>query len=238
MKNQYFGDINDYRKYGLLRALTGNGTLRTAVCWMLTPDDGRRDGKRVSYLYYPLMWQHHDPELFNSLRETVLNKKTRDVREAEKTSLLHNACFHAAPVPDGAPEREEYFKSFMDIAQHSEVIFFDPDNGIEVPSMPFGWKGSSKYTYWREIITAFTSGHSVLVYQHFPRIRRDRFVPAIAQEFAARTGALSVYTFKTSCVLFLLACRRRHLESFQNAAVLAEKSWEPHFQITLHLYRH
>jgi hypothetical protein len=45
MKNQYFGDVNDYRKYGLLRALqsTWNGSL--LVAWMLTPDDGGRDGR-------------------------------------------------------------------------------------------------------------------------------------------------------------------------------------------------
>jgi hypothetical protein len=50
MKNQYFGDINDYRKYGLLRAwqAAGNGTL--LVAWMLTPDDGSRDGGSRSYL--------------------------------------------------------------------------------------------------------------------------------------------------------------------------------------------
>ena len=39
MKNQYFGDINDYRKYGLLRILTNGGEIKTAVCWMLTTDD-------------------------------------------------------------------------------------------------------------------------------------------------------------------------------------------------------
>jgi hypothetical protein len=41
VRNQYFGDINDYRKYGLIRALTNHGELRTTVCWMLTPDDGK-----------------------------------------------------------------------------------------------------------------------------------------------------------------------------------------------------
>ena len=35
MKNQYFGDINDYVKYGLLRVFSA--THRVAVCWMLTP---------------------------------------------------------------------------------------------------------------------------------------------------------------------------------------------------------
>jgi hypothetical protein len=41
MKDQYFADINDYRKYGLLRIL-GEG-LRVGVCWMLTKPDGSGD---------------------------------------------------------------------------------------------------------------------------------------------------------------------------------------------------
>jgi len=44
MKNHYFGDVNDYRKYGLIRALTGQGTLNSMICWMLTEDDDRADG--------------------------------------------------------------------------------------------------------------------------------------------------------------------------------------------------
>ena len=40
MKNQYFGDINDYRKYGLLRLIAKKTGLKIGICWMLTPDDG------------------------------------------------------------------------------------------------------------------------------------------------------------------------------------------------------
>jgi len=39
MKNQYFGDINDYRKYGLLRGLSNKGEISTLVCWMLTENE-------------------------------------------------------------------------------------------------------------------------------------------------------------------------------------------------------
>jgi hypothetical protein len=40
MKDQYFGDINDYRKYGLLRILSGmrcsgQSNISAAICWML-----------------------------------------------------------------------------------------------------------------------------------------------------------------------------------------------------------
>jgi hypothetical protein len=37
VKHQYVGDINDYRKYALLRALSAGGANRIGVCWMLTP---------------------------------------------------------------------------------------------------------------------------------------------------------------------------------------------------------
>jgi hypothetical protein len=38
MKNQFFGDINDYRKYGLLRILSGGKRASVAVagCSLLT----------------------------------------------------------------------------------------------------------------------------------------------------------------------------------------------------------
>src|SRR5687768_3003787 len=64
MKNQYFADINDYFKYGILRCL-GKGGLRIAVCWMLTPDDGRSDGRKISYLSNPDRWRNYDPVLFD-----------------------------------------------------------------------------------------------------------------------------------------------------------------------------
>lgn len=53
MKNQYFGDIYDYIKYGLLRRLSHYGNISTAVCWMLTENDDKKDGHRVNYLREP-----------------------------------------------------------------------------------------------------------------------------------------------------------------------------------------
>ena len=73
MKNQYFGDVNDYRKYGLLRLLAGGGTLRIGVCWMLTPNDSGPDGKKTEYLDDRNRdeWQCYDHELYEFLRRKV-----------------------------------------------------------------------------------------------------------------------------------------------------------------------
>jgi hypothetical protein len=71
LKNQYFGDINDYRKYGLLRLLAGVGGLRIGVAWMLTPDDGCSDGGKTGYVKHPEQWRESDPALFRFLAKAV-----------------------------------------------------------------------------------------------------------------------------------------------------------------------
>jgi len=73
VKHQYFGDINDYRKYGLLRLLAKESGLRLGICWMLTPDDGRTDGGKISYLADPERWRNLDPELFDRLGAALEN---------------------------------------------------------------------------------------------------------------------------------------------------------------------
>ena len=76
MKDQYFGDVNDYRKYGLLRAL-GHAGFKTLVVWMLTPNDGRSDGRFTDYLDQPSHWKHYDEELYDALHDWVKVSRPR-----------------------------------------------------------------------------------------------------------------------------------------------------------------
>ena len=85
MKNQYFGDINDYRKYGLIRVLSGCGELSTGVCWMLTPDDGGSDGRKIEYLGKPEKWRLYDPALFDSLLDQIVVRQRREVDGAAES---------------------------------------------------------------------------------------------------------------------------------------------------------
>ena len=80
MKNQYFGDINDFRKYGLLRTIQRESGLGIGVCWFLTADDGGVDGRLMKYLNQPSRWRHYDSELYDKLQ-----------------SLLDTSCTHVGP---------------------------------------------------------------------------------------------------------------------------------------------
>lgn len=50
MKNQYFGDRNDYFKYDLLIFLADQlAAKKLSVIWMRTDDDETQDGQKISY---------------------------------------------------------------------------------------------------------------------------------------------------------------------------------------------
>ncbi len=234
MKNEYFGDMNDYRKYGLLRTLTNSGEIRTAVCWMLTPDDGRGDGGFIDYLEQPEKWCHFDPLLFHHLAQTVLHSGVRNVSEIENSDLLPSCCFHSELVPDDRGARADYHKRAMESARGCDLVFFDPDNGIEVKSKPYGRKDSSKYLYWNEIERFWDAGHSLLIYQHFPRVKRAPFIEAKAHQLMERTGAPEVISFRTSHVVFFLVPQTDRSGFFRKRSEEVERTWGQEIKVDHH----
>ena len=164
MKNQYFGDINDYRKYGLIRLLAGAGEMRTGVCWMLTPDDTKTDGKFTEYLDKPKKFKDFDPDLYEFLSQCI-RKNARDVIEVKNSDIFPSTIFYDPKLEDDAARRKQYFSKMYKLFQDVDLVFFDPDNGLEIKSKSLGQKDSSKYLYWSEVVECYKSGHSILIYQ-------------------------------------------------------------------------
>lgn len=76
MKNQYFGDINDYRKYGLLRVLQSTGS-KLLVAWM--PASGSKESAAIHPatmqprnrpLPFPMRWPDAEREAEYDVRCT------------------------------------------------------------------------------------------------------------------------------------------------------------------------
>jgi hypothetical protein len=173
VKNQYFGDLNDYLKYGMLRAF--GRQMSIAVIWMMTPDDGSNDGRKLEYLdRYGR--RSHDPELFDFLREWRRNDGRRDISLIEESGLLPNCRFFREIVPDDVAGRAQWLERAREFARGSDLVFFDPDNGLPVKSTRPGAKGWSKYVGLEEVHAFYDDGHSILIYQHTDRTPRRNLI--------------------------------------------------------------
>jgi hypothetical protein len=224
MKHQYFGDVNDYKKYGLLRALSRSGKIKLTVCWMLTDSDTRNDGGKTSYFNNPLKWKRHDPALFDALAGEIRNGR-RDVRRAEKIGILPLARYYSKAICDDTVSRDDYFAELLPFARGADLIFFDPDNGLEVKSVKKGKRNSSKYIYWDEVIRSYRLGYSLLIYQHFPRVSRDIFIKKIKDELSNRLNTPQLIFFETSFVLFILIPQKKHVKIFNKSIIEINKTW-------------
>ena len=137
MQDRYVGDIGDFVKYGLLRAL-GKGK-RLGVAWYLRADDGPTgsgDGRHTEYLRQPDDWRHLDPELFDTLKKLV-DEDRRSVAEIQRSGILENAVFADEPlnvdkvaVRDRECWRREWFERVKDALSDCDLVFADPDNGL------------------------------------------------------------------------------------------------------------
>jgi hypothetical protein len=193
---------------------------------MLTADDGSRDGGNISYLRSPEKWERFDPDLYAGLSALLQLGPARQVSLIESSKLLPRTSYYSAAVPDGRDERDVWRTGMLDAASGVDLVFVDPDNGIEIPSKPVGRKGSSKYVTWKELQELWDAGCSLLIYQHFRREPREAFAARMASELRRRTGAPFTEALRTAHVLFLLVAQAEHEALFRKAISDAATPWE------------
>lgn len=225
MKNQYFGDVNDFRKYGLLRTIQRASGLSIGVCWFLTADDGGADGGLRKYLNQPRRWRHYDSELFDKLQRLLDPDVRRSVSHAHAWGLVPGTLYFDELLGDRRSARFAYFEAARHALGNRDLIFVDPDNGIEIPSTKLGAAGSSKYVYWAELQAIYAAGHSILVYQHFPRVVRDRFIPFLAGRLNEELPESTVVAFSTPYVVFFLVQQPKHADALDLAARAVQQQW-------------
>lgn len=226
MKSQYFGDVNDYLKYGLIRRLTANGLVKATICWMLTEDDGRADGLKLDYLEKE-EYRKYDPKLFDKLHQIVKKEDNRSIQQAEEKDLIPSAMYYSAYLTDSKQQREAYFKDFHSIiAKDCSLIFFDPDNGLAVKSIAKRNKNSCKYIFPDEIKACYDRGFSILLYQHFTREKRETFIQNKVEECKALVNVQKVLVYQTAHVVFLLLPQDAHLQGFLQHSSGITEEWE------------
>ncbi len=135
---------------------------------------------------------------------------------------------------DAERDRNQYFDTFLETAKGSDLVFFDPDNGMEIRSAPYGRKNSSKFLFWQEAISTYEQGHSLLIYQHFRRQERESFIRELSSEFECKLSAPEVFSFRTNNVVFFLIPQRCHLDVMTKASIVVAQKWQGQIAVDYH----
>lgn len=239
MQNRYTGDIGDFSKLGILRALQDIG-LTIGINWYLTPDETHNsDGRHINYLDQE-RFRKCDEKLWLELNNIVKSKK-REVRLLERESIL-DATFYSrlldfagkAKIERQSLRREWHFEA-VNTLTGNDMVFVDPDNGLIVPSAK-GKPKENKYALVEELADYYASHSSVIYYQHKAR-KKDKFyihqhASLISSEIFSGAIGFALKFITTSQRYYFFILQPQHQERVEMAiqSMLAS-SWSDHFKL-------
>jgi hypothetical protein len=238
MQHRYVGDFGDYVKLGILRAIASGR--RLGIAWWLYRDEvHNKDGKHTKYLDEPDRWKAFDPALFEKLK-TVGSTGNRHISLLEDLNILPGAVFASEPILVSGPShqrtkaREIWFSSVLRTLASADLVFVDPDNGIQPENFSLAKKKAGKAVSYEELRALALPDRPLVVYHHQTRRKGGHLA-----EISHLTGLFRENGFKTvdairapnysPRVFFIL---NGSLQIRERAASLTEKwkgalSWHP-----------
>lgn len=175
MKNQYAGDVGDYTKLGILRGLENAG-FSIGLNWYLTLDEPEHsktftDGKHTKFLECDC--DTPDIDLYCALQKIGLSNN-RTVARLERAKLFENTLFWNK-ILEGKSRDKWHLKALKKLGKR-DVIFLDPDNGLEVKSTNPYSKNGNKYTTYKEAADYYVQGSTVIIYNHRDRKPENEYL--------------------------------------------------------------
>ena len=245
MQNKYVGDLGDYGKYALVKKIAST-EYKVGVNWYLMDDEENNDGKHIRYLCKK-QYRECDPIIFDYLRDIVFENK-RSVESVEVGGILgDNVSFYSQPiiipknvrVTEKRAFRKKWHERAFEKLRDCDIVFLDPDNGLEVKSVsPYsaGKKNGGKYVAISELAEYYNSGKSVIVYNHRDRSKKQdyysKFLKICEEEnICIRNVFIMNYKRGTSRDYIFFA-QEKHRENLMDACKeLVKTNWKKHFEL-------
>ncbi len=155
------GGVGDFGKFALLRHLMKDR--RLAVCWYLSSEsvEAKDRDRHFDYLKRPDDFRHFAPEVFDQLVEFDGGSRALidPLTELHMSKILENAVFLRQEVPRRAPLRRQWFDTLVDSVRGTNLVFLDPDCGIQGKRLTTGHVALAEIAALRLPDRALIIGH-------------------------------------------------------------------------------
>lgn len=199
MQDRYAGDIGDFGKFGMLRALASEG-FSIGINWYKFGTPTRELAVNDGVKLIPDELASCDQVLADTLR-AISTSPSRSIKALEAAELVPSARYYSSTVP--VEGRLEWHEKALSALSDTDLIFLDPDNGLLVKSVGKRSAKSPKYTFYEEVAGYIARGQSVVVYNHHSRKKRAVYFNEIHDKLLAAVPeayGISAITFPKGSV--------------------------------------
>ena len=255
MQNRYVGDVGDFGKYGLLRALCqpegrDGLALQLGVVWYLTPDENHNnDGRHIGYLEPTAkndkIFRSCDPDLYDTLADLVMGgaRNVLAIRQSEvlpkgtvyyECSLNLNIGELYSNSAKRSQARREWVQDAVQAMENCDLVFVDPDNGIGSVAQAHSRRGA-KYVLLEELMPYFNRGQSLIIYHHLNRsadanTQISRRVAELEKSLAVRDRIIALRYRRGSARVFFVVLSLSCLKILnQRISSFLRSPWSDHF---------
>jgi hypothetical protein len=227
-------------------------SLNVGVVWYLVPDETHNsDGKHIHYLdpsaYNQERYRDCDPTLYDTLREIVRSNR-RSVSSIRNCQVLPlGARFYEAVLTFDRPDDQSDFTREHRVARRKawlhdalkftvgcDIVFVDPDNGLEVKVGPYQRRGP-KYVFFDELLPYLERDQSLVIYHHIGRqgSASDQIRERLTQMKSnlGREAFALLYHRGSARAFFIVPAPRHRANLVSKAEMLMQSSWSRHFEL-------
>ena len=190
MKRQWLGDDHDVRKYCLLKYIYQTlDNIPIIINWMITEEESQKeqqiafennlcDNNSILILANDISdYKHkHDTRHFDGIITILKNHKIEITPFSNKLPNITNVIANNQSMKQRNQRdickqlRKNWLLKFIETIKRDSIVFFDPNNGLEIPSLKKSVTRikSDNYIFCEEILSTLNNGHvkGVFVYQH------------------------------------------------------------------------
>jgi hypothetical protein len=227
MQDKYAGDVGDFGKFILLNELlkVSGRQLRLGVNWyrVTRPEKSNNDGRHVSYLdpknTNAARFQTCAPGIYSKLRSLV-EANNRSIRALERSMILpQDTIFFSTPLPYGSKElakriieRDNWYLESADKLRFADVLFLDPDNGIQTERVRKTQTRSIKYALVDEVCGFARVCDLLVLYNHRDHTPIEQYLQkftTVHKQLGQSTGLRILHFKKISARDYAFFFKRR-----------------------------